>query len=895
MGGGSGSGSMQSTTVTSNIPEYAKPYVENMLGAAEQQIFTTGADGSYTGYRPYQPYSVNPQDYFAGPTQAQQQSYAEALGMQTPGQYATGTGLAALAGTGQLGLTNTAQQYGSMGAGYGNTAAGYGAMGAGYGAQGAGYGAQAAQLSNMGFGAGSDYDATVTNSDLFSPYMSPFVQQVIQPQLAKAQSDYEMASTQANLASARQGTYGGARQALQQSEREKGLNINKSNIIGQGLQNAYDKAMQSIQFGAGLGLQGVQTGYQGLGMGMQGAGMGLQGAQSGMQGAQLGMQGAGLGMQGASVGLQGVGTAQQGLAGASSTGATLANIGTAAQQSDLARLQMQNAMGSQYQDYQQGIINQAVQDYATAQQYPYMQLGMMSSLVRGLPIQNMTTQQYQAQPSIVQQGAGLLGAYGAYTGAFKEGGTVTRYDVGGSVENKIKKMAEVDPSGKGLAQLMAKSSSPTVKRMIAEELDAPRMAGGGTPPARRNTLKEQLESMNEAYSTMGIPAPGQAGEQQGRLQQLLEDQQANAGARYDEDSRLRKAMAFLEFGSNPYGPLRGAISGGQSFLGGEAAARQNARAAELQRAQALAGLEQSRISGAQQHIGNAAATLHRQNALDQKMQIEQGKINARLTAAEIAAGGANTRAGMVQDRMDARARDSAELRRELARQKAASGGRGAGALAGYGVKDAAKDADLVSKLSPQLATLQQNIRRAKAQKQDTSELEAQLAKISDLSEAALARHTAFHEGKGQEQSYTPYTPIGKTPVSALDQYYAQPPDDELPPLHDAVGRGLIAPLPGLPENENEGVGDEKNPKYNAGREKVRKVASFPAGVPAGMTFDRAKAIADAARADPNSGNFQQSQAVYAQIAEWFGGDTDKADDFIKRYMTPESNAGKIPR
>jgi len=643
---GKGGGQQQPTSTTAyqtNLPEYAKPYVMNMLGAAQNQLFTTSGD-QITGFKPYQPYSSNPQDYFAGPTGLQQSVYNQAGQMQTPGQFATGTGLTALAGTGQLGMTNTARQYGAMGAGYGNEAADYGA-------QGAGYGAQAASLAGYGANAGNNYNAIATTPSLFQPYMSPYVSQVIQPQLAKAQADYEIASTQANLASARQGAYGGARQALQQSEREKGLAINKSNIIGQGLQNAYDRAIQSAQFGSGLGLQGLSTAYQGLGLGQQGAG--------------LGMQGAGLGMQGASVGLQGVGTAQQGLAGAAASGATLANIGTAQQQADLNRLQQQNAMGSQYQDYQQGIINQAVQDYATAQQYPYMQLGMMSSLLRGLPIQNMTTQQYQAQPSMLQQGAGLLGAYGAYKGAFKAGGAVKRYDVGGSIERKIKKVADGDPSGKGLASLMAQTKSPEIKRMIAEELQANqpvRMADGGVPPTRpRANLKEQLAALNEGYQTSGVPVPGQMGEYQSRLMDKLTEQEAGAGQRYEDDSRLRKALAFLEFGSNRLGPLQGAISGGKSFLTGEAAARQGRRAEDLQRSGMMAQMDQARIAGAQQHVGQAQSQVNAVNRMMDRMDMKDAEMaqrerlanasNAtRLTAAEMMAGSRQDRLAFDQMR-----------------------------------------------------------------------------------------------------------------------------------------------------------------------------------------------------------------------------------------------------
>ena len=67
------------------------------------------------------------------------------------------------------------------------------------------------------------------------------------------------------------------------------------------------------------------------------------------------------------------------------------------------------------QQQQQQLINQQIQDYATQQQYPLMQLGFMSNMLRGLPMQASTTQSYQAQPSGAQQALGLgLGALGAY-------------------------------------------------------------------------------------------------------------------------------------------------------------------------------------------------------------------------------------------------------------------------------------------------------------------------------------------------------------------------------------------------------------------------------------------------------------------------------------------------
>ena len=133
-----------------------------------------------------------------------------------------------------------------------------------------------------------------------------------------------------------------------------------ANIQAQGTQNAFQNAQAQQQFGANLGLQGLQ--------------------------------------------------------GAASSAAQLGQLAGSQQQADLARMGFQQQTGQQQQAYQQNIINQAIQDYATAQQYPLMQLSAMSSLLRGLPLQSATTQTYQAAPSVTSQLAGLgtagVGAYG---------------------------------------------------------------------------------------------------------------------------------------------------------------------------------------------------------------------------------------------------------------------------------------------------------------------------------------------------------------------------------------------------------------------------------------------------------------------------------------------------
>jgi hypothetical protein len=313
MGGGGGGGPTTSTVTQSNIPEYLRPQVEALLGAGMQEYFNAeyspgqsarydtegnlispATEGTYdiTGTKPYTPYSQNAADYFAPFSQQQQQVFGEAAGMQTPGGFMAGQQMTGMAGQGGLDTVGSAY--------------GYGAQGAGYGGQGSMFGQQAA-------GTGSMYEQMATDPRSMQAYMSPYMQNVVEIQKQQAIEDAQRAQLGANLNAAKYGTYGGARQTLAQTQREAGLNKQLSDIQAQGLQSAFDQAQKSQQFGVTSGLQGLQAGISGAQTGIQGAGMGLQG----VQGAQAGF----------------------GLLGR--MGEQAANIGTAQQQADIARLGFQ--------------------------------------------------------------------------------------------------------------------------------------------------------------------------------------------------------------------------------------------------------------------------------------------------------------------------------------------------------------------------------------------------------------------------------------------------------------------------------------------------------------------------------------------------------------------------
>jgi hypothetical protein len=144
--------------------------------------------------------------------------------------------------------------------------------------------------------------------------------------------------------------------------------------------------------------------------------------------------------------------------------------------------------GSMQQSQEQQKINQRLQDFANAQQYPLMQLGTMSNMLRGLPMQAQTTNQYVAAPNPITQGIGVAGAgasiYNATKGAegglpsefkYAEGGitAVPRYDVGGEVESQLESM-DIE----GLMKQAQESSSPTVRAMAKRILREKQMEQG---------------------------------------------------------------------------------------------------------------------------------------------------------------------------------------------------------------------------------------------------------------------------------------------------------------------------------------------------------------------------------------------------------------------------------
>jgi hypothetical protein len=228
-------------------------------------------------------------------------------------------------------------------------------------------------------------------SEQAQQYMSPYMQNVVDIQQRQAIEAAQKAQLGQNLAAARQGTYGGARQALLQSEREGGLRTQLGDIQSKGLQSAYENAQAQFERDRGAQFQTGQQNLQAaLGVQQLGAGQNLE--------AQRANQAAGL-----QAGQLQLGASQ----GLGSLAGTLGQLGT---QQLAGQLDLTKTLGA-YGDLQRGIEQQkmdAQRQFLTDQSvYGQTQADMLSRLLRGIPLNSQTQTQTTPPPSFASQLTGM--------------------------------------------------------------------------------------------------------------------------------------------------------------------------------------------------------------------------------------------------------------------------------------------------------------------------------------------------------------------------------------------------------------------------------------------------------------------------------------------------------
>jgi len=608
-GGGSAPAAPQTTTAYNTTgPEYTRPYVENMLESTQKQIY----NNDMTTFRPYQPYSTDVNNYFAGFSPIQQQAQAETANMRTPGQYGMATGLTGL-----------------------------GAMGA--------------------MGVGGQYNQMAQDPRSMQGFMSPYMQNVVDYQKSQAIRDYGIGQQGLRAQASRSGAFGGSRQAIQEAEAQRNLGSQLQGIEATGAQQAFQNAQQAQQFGANLGLQGYGQAIQG--------------------------------------------------------GSQLASIGGQEQASNLARLQAQQQVGAQQQALEQNKINQAISNYATAQQYPFMQLGIMNSMLRGLPLQQTTTATYQQQPSTAQQLTGLGGAALSYLGkkeggiiGMKEGGAVPGYKYGDLISDpQLQGMSQglspdqiqgriadpqVTPNERGIFQ----GTQQAQQRLASNPMAAGQMAQAAPPPQAPYAPSDEArmggiaQAGGDMFNTMGYAGGGIVAFETGDLveekpktregmlaqtQAMLEKQGFKPGASPDEQAyadmvakqqaglgeatsakeRANMAKAFLKMGANPRGFLPGAIEGAESYITGAGEIAAGKETKEMALAEARSKYSAAQRARAAGDIAASDKLFEEAAKLENQAKIAAGNNAATLGAAQIHANVAGQTARQEEAKVDAYIKD----------------------------------------------------------------------------------------------------------------------------------------------------------------------------------------------------------------------------------------------
>jgi len=261
----------------------------------------------------------------------------------------------------------------------------------------------------------------------------------------------QQAATNAQATTA--GAFGGGRQAIMNAQNNADLQRN----LGKNQFDAYNQAQQQYntqnqlnaqqqQFGAGLGLQGLQTANQ--------------------------------------------------------AATNLANIGQTQYGQNMGINQLQAQYGGAQQQQVQNGLNQQQQQFLNYQNYPYQQLNFMQNMIRGLPMTNQTASVYQSPGSMLGQVAGLgIGAAAALNK--KEGGSISSFKEGGYIKKYSGEDEEslVRLSPFAMKQLMGDAiMSGAGVNANADLHEAGRLSGGVNPNRMDKGMdSRQMQSLMANY------------------------------------------------------------------------------------------------------------------------------------------------------------------------------------------------------------------------------------------------------------------------------------------------------------------------------------------------------------------------------------------------------------
>ena len=193
--GGGGGGSQQTTSYSTNLPEYAKPFYEELLKQSGKQIYQTDSSGKVTGVKPYTTYTG---DRIADFTPEQKTIKTEVQGMTTPSQFA--------------------------------------------GAEKAVGDVTTSGVTSLAMSTPADFDAAAAKK-----YMSPYESEVTDAAIREAQRQGDIEKVKYAMGSIGRGTFGGGREALMSSEADARTRALIADLRARGKEEAFTRAQEQFE------------------------------------------------------------------------------------------------------------------------------------------------------------------------------------------------------------------------------------------------------------------------------------------------------------------------------------------------------------------------------------------------------------------------------------------------------------------------------------------------------------------------------------------------------------------------------------------------------------------------------------------------------------------------
>lgn len=384
--GGSSAPTHQQVTQT-NVPEYARPYVEDTMAQAKAI--------SGESYMPYAGPRV------ADQTNSQKEALRRMRSMSEGQDMYNASGILGAAADGAFGTTG--YQAGDIYSTYNPNGV--------------------AMFGRPNDVAGT-FDAGEFTGDAVSKYMSPYMDNVTNATVREMDRRHAISGTERASQAVGAGAFGGSRAALVEEEARRNNEMAVGDVMAKGRQSAFENAQSQFE-------RDRQARYNESGQDLDAAKYnvnsymqhGLAGLDASkfnetqqMNASKMDLE-AMIAQEQARAGAAGI--QQKGYAMAGEMGGQLGQLGSTRQEMEMQRLMGLDTLGSKAQATTQAQYDTAYDDFVNQRDHQRNNLSYYSSIVRGMtPQMNSDTVTRQAAPSATTQtlglGLGALGAMGMY-------------------------------------------------------------------------------------------------------------------------------------------------------------------------------------------------------------------------------------------------------------------------------------------------------------------------------------------------------------------------------------------------------------------------------------------------------------------------------------------------